>query len=126
MDARRWSPDDRERWGSFAESPDDACLKVPVGGGRGGSRNLRAILRVAHEPDWAAAIGTRARAFAAEAHSFERAAAGYRAVIEAVAGESGENRRCSRIPGRRLEVRQSEFGTRNLRTCSNVTWRDNR
>jgi glycosyltransferase involved in cell wall biosynthesis len=69
--------------GSFDETPDDACLKVPVGGEAEESAIVRAILRVAHDPDWAAALGQRARAFVAEAHSFERAAAGYRAVIEA-------------------------------------------
>jgi glycosyltransferase involved in cell wall biosynthesis len=74
--------------GSFDETPDDACLKVPVGGEAEESAIVRSILRVAHDPAWAAALGRRARAFAAESHSFERAAAGYRAVIEAVAGES--------------------------------------
>jgi hypothetical protein len=36
----------------------------------------RSILRVARDPDWATALGHRVRAFAAEAHSFEFAAAG--------------------------------------------------
>ena len=75
--------------GSFDETPGDACLKVPVGGEEEEAAIVRAILRVARDPDWAAALGTRTRAYVAEAHSFERAAAGYRAVIEAVAGESG-------------------------------------
>jgi glycosyltransferase involved in cell wall biosynthesis len=75
--------------GSFAETPDDACIKVPVGGEAEAAAIVRAILRVARDPDWATALGHRARAFVAEAHSFERAAAGYRAALEAVAGESG-------------------------------------
>lgn len=75
--------------GSFAETPDDACLKVPVGGEDEEAGIVRAILRVAHDPAWATALGQRARAFAAEAHSFERAAAGYRTVIEVVARGTG-------------------------------------
>lgn len=70
--------------GSFAETPDDACLKVPVGGEAEEAAIVRAILRAARDPAWAAAIGTRARAFAADAHSLARAADGYRGVIGAV------------------------------------------
>ncbi len=68
--------------GTFAETPDDACIKVPVGGEAEEAAIVRAILRAAHEPAWATAVGARGRAFVAEEHSFERAAAGYRAVIE--------------------------------------------
>lgn len=75
--------------GSFAETPDDACLKVPVGSEEEEAAIVRAMLRVTGDPTWATSLGARARAFATEAHSFERAAAGYRAVIEAVTGESG-------------------------------------
>ena len=71
--------------GSFAETPDDACIKVPVGGEAEEAAIVRALLRAAHEPEALAAIGARARTFVAETHSFERAAAGYRAVIGAVA-----------------------------------------
>jgi glycosyltransferase involved in cell wall biosynthesis len=69
--------------GSFAEVPDDACLKVPVGPGEQ-EAIVRAIARAAHDPGWAAAIGTRARSFVAAEHSFARTVAGYQAVIERV------------------------------------------
>jgi glycosyltransferase involved in cell wall biosynthesis len=75
--------------GSFDETPDGTCLKVPVGGEAEEAAIVRGILRVAHDPDWATELGRRARAFVAEAHSLERAATGYCAVIEAVTGESG-------------------------------------
>jgi glycosyltransferase involved in cell wall biosynthesis len=69
--------------GSFAELPDDACLKVPVGPGEEESL-VRALARAAHDPGWVAAIGARARAFIAAEHSFARTVTGYWAVIERV------------------------------------------
>lgn len=76
--------------GSFAEVPDDACLKVPVGEGEE-EAIVRAIVRVAREPDWAAAIGARARDFVASEHSFARAAEGYQAVIAQVTSRGGND-----------------------------------
>ncbi len=67
--------------GAFAEVPDDACLQVPFGPDEEAAI-VRAIIRAWREPGWADAIGARARAFVAEAHSFARTAAGYRAAIE--------------------------------------------
>lgn len=72
--------------GSFAEAPDDACLKVPVGGEPEEAAIVRAIVLAARDPATIAAIGTRARAHAAAAHSLERAAAGYREAIAAATG----------------------------------------
>lgn len=66
--------------GSFAELPDDACVKIPLGAGEE-SALVRALLRLAHEPAWAATLGRQARAFIAREHTLERAAAGYRAVL---------------------------------------------
>lgn len=74
--------------GSFAEVPDDACVKVPVGAAEE-EAIVRAIVRAAHDPGWLAAIGARARAFVAAEHSFARAAAGYRATIAAVMTPGG-------------------------------------
>lgn len=74
--------------GSLAEAPDDACLKVPIGPGEEDGL-VRALLRLAGEPGWAAAIGERARAFVAREHTLERSAAGYRAVLERVLRSAG-------------------------------------
>ena len=74
--------------GAFAETPDDACIKVPLGADEEAAI-VAAIVRAGREPGWAARIGARARAFVGHEHSFVRAAAGYRAVIERVAAEMG-------------------------------------
>ena len=66
--------------GSFAEVPDDACLKVPPGPDEEDTVAAH-LLRLATEPTWAASIGARARAFIAREHTLERAAEGYLAVI---------------------------------------------
>lgn len=67
--------------GAFAEVADDACVKVPLGPDEEAAI-VRAIIRAGQEPGWADTIGTRARAFVAEAHSFARTIAGYHAAIE--------------------------------------------
>jgi len=67
--------------GSFAEVPDDACLKVPLGPDEEDTI-VRQLLRLARDPDRGAAIGARARAFIAREHTLDRAAAGYRAVLD--------------------------------------------
>lgn len=72
---------------SFDEVPDDACLKTVPGPAEEGAI-VRALLRLARDPAWAAAIGARARAFTARQHSLERAAAGYRDVILGVERET--------------------------------------
>ncbi|HET8631195.1 MAG TPA: glycosyltransferase family 4 protein [Thermomicrobiales bacterium] len=73
--------------GSFAEVPDDACVKIPVGAGEV-EAVVAALWRAARDPAWAAGIGARARDFVAREHSLARAAAGYRAVL-AAAGAAG-------------------------------------
>lgn len=66
--------------GSFAEVPDDACIKVPIGAGEE-ETIVRAMIQAGHDPAWATTIGVRARDFVAREHSFERAVAGYSGVI---------------------------------------------
>lgn len=73
--------------GSFAEIPDDACVKIPLGAGEE-TAITEAIIRAAQEPDWVGQIGTRARAFVAREQSFARAATGYRATIERIAAHT--------------------------------------
>ncbi len=74
--------------GAFAETPDDACVKIPPGADEEAAI-VAAIVRAAQEPGWADRVGARGRAFVASEHSFARAATGYRAVIERVAAEQG-------------------------------------
>jgi len=74
--------------GAFAETPDDACVKIPLGADEEGAI-VAAIVRAGREPEWADRIGARAREFVGREHSFARAAAGYRAVIERAATERG-------------------------------------
>jgi glycosyltransferase involved in cell wall biosynthesis len=71
--------------GAFDEVPDDACVKVPLGAAEA-ETIVRAIVRAGQEPGWADAIGARARAFAATAHSFNKTVAGYRAAIDLAQG----------------------------------------
>lgn len=71
--------------GAFDEVPDDACVKVPLGSAEEATI-VRAIVRAGQEPGWADAIGARARAYVATAHSFEQAVAGYRAAIDLAYG----------------------------------------
>ncbi len=74
--------------GSFAETPDDACLKIPLDRDEEGAVT-RALLRLARDPVGAARIGARARAFVAREHTFERAAAGYAGVLDRVVATIG-------------------------------------
>ena len=74
--------------GSFAEMPDDTCIKVPIGPGEEDAL-VNAMLRAAHEPGWADHIGAAGRAFVAREHSLERAALGYHDVIAQVIGDVG-------------------------------------
>ena len=69
--------------GSFAEVPDDACLKVPLGPDEEDTVTDY-LLRLAREPAWAAAVGTQARDFITREHTLERAAEGYLAVMAKV------------------------------------------
>jgi glycosyltransferase involved in cell wall biosynthesis len=69
--------------GSFAEAPDDACLKIPLGPDEEDAI-AAALLRLARDPAGAAGVGARARAFIAREHRLEHAAAGYRAVLDRV------------------------------------------
>lgn len=68
--------------GSFTEAPDEACIKVPVGGEAEEAAIVRALLRAADDPASTAAIGARARDYIAAGHGFDQAVAGYRAAIE--------------------------------------------
>ena len=70
--------------GAFAETPDDACVKIPLGADEEAAI-VAAIVRARRDPGWADRIGARARAFVGREHSFARAAADYRAVIEQAA-----------------------------------------
>ena len=72
--------------GSFAEVPDDACLKVPLGPHEEDTVAAH-LLRLASEPARAKAIGAQARAFIAREHTLERAAEGYLAVVRNCAGK---------------------------------------
>ena len=69
--------------GSFAEVPEEACIKVPLGADEE-ETIVRAIVRAGNERGWTDAIGARAREFVLREHSFARAVAGYRATIERV------------------------------------------
>lgn len=70
--------------GAFAETPADACVTIPLGAGEE-EAIVAAIVRAGREPGWADRIGARAREFVGREHSFARAAAGYRAVIDRIA-----------------------------------------
>jgi glycosyltransferase involved in cell wall biosynthesis len=70
--------------GAFAETPADACVTIPLGVGEE-EAIVAAIVRAGREPGWADRIGARAREFVGREHSFARAAAGYRAVIDRIA-----------------------------------------
>jgi len=72
--------------GAFAETPDDACVTIPLGADEEAAI-VAAIVRAGREPGWADRIGARAREFVGREHSFARAAVGYRAVIDRVAAE---------------------------------------
>ncbi len=72
--------------GAFAETPNDACVTIPLGADEEAAI-AAAIVRAGREPGWADRIGARARRFVGREHSFARAAAGYRAVIDRIATE---------------------------------------
>lgn len=71
--------------GSFAEVPDDACVKIDLGPDEEDAI-VRALLALASDPAHAATIGARARAFVAREHTLVHAAAGYHRVLATVAG----------------------------------------
>jgi len=72
--------------GAFAETPNDACVTIPLGADEEAAI-VAAIVRAGRESGWADRIGARARGFVGREHSFARAAAGYRAVIDRIATE---------------------------------------
>ena len=78
--------------GSFAEVPDDACLKTPLGPDEEDTIVIH-LQRLACEPEWVATIGARARSFIAREHTLERAAEGYLTVLDSVL------RRATMAPG---------------------------
>jgi glycosyltransferase involved in cell wall biosynthesis len=78
--------------GSFTETPDDACITVPVGAGEEDALAC-AMLHAAREPGWADRIGAAGRAFVAREHSLDCAARGYQDVIAQVVGANTEDGR---------------------------------
>ncbi len=70
--------------GAFAEVPDDACVKIPLGP-PAEAAIVRAFIQAGTLAGWADPIGARARAFVSTAHSFTRTLAGYQQAIRQAA-----------------------------------------
>jgi len=93
--------------GSFAEFPDDVCLKVPVGAGEE-DLIFEYLNLMVSRPDVAQALGKRARNYVAEECNWVAVARQYTAFLTAVvcgnagdlvAGEASEASRTTPVPG---------------------------
>ncbi len=71
--------------GSFAEFPDDVCLKVPVGAGEE-DLIFEYLNLLVSRPDVAQALGARARDYVAEECNWATVARQYAGFLEAVVG----------------------------------------
>jgi SAM-dependent methyltransferase len=72
--------------GSFAEFPDDVCLKVPVGGPAEEDLIFEYLRYLVEDPDAARALGANAREWVAAECNWNRVAESYLAFCEEVAG----------------------------------------
>jgi SAM-dependent methyltransferase len=72
--------------GSFAEFPDDVCLKVPVGGPAEEDLIFEYLRYLVEQPDAGRALGANARAWVAAECDWGRVAERYLAFCEEVAG----------------------------------------
>ncbi|HUE75879.1 MAG TPA: glycosyltransferase family 4 protein, partial [Chloroflexota bacterium] len=71
--------------GSFAEIPDDSCLRVPVGNGEVDALT-RALVQLADDPSLAERLGNRAREIVCRAHAPDTVVDRYLHVLRVAAG----------------------------------------